>query len=246
MKNKTAIITGASQGIGENLVRTFANQGSNVILISRNVKKLKKIFTSLKHLNNQYFQYYGADLSNEENVQNIFKQIINENNKIDILINNAGITSDNLLLRMSSKQWNDVINTNLNSCFYCCKSVIKKMIKQKSGKIINISSIVGLIGNIGQTNYSASKAGIIGFTKSLAKEVASRNINVNTINPGYINTNMTNNIDVKDKAVFLKKIPLNRFGSPVDVSNLACFLSSDISNYVTGQTINVDGGMVMI
>ncbi len=245
LKSKTVVVTGASKGIGENLVHSFAEQGCNIILLSRDIKKIKKIANSINCNKSQNIQYYSIDVSDETIVKKTFKNIYENNDCIDILINNAGITSDNLLLRMTSKQWNDVINTNLNSCFYCSKAVIKKMIKQKSGKIINISSVVALIGNPGQTNYAASKAGIIGFTKSLAKEVASRNINVNTINPGYINTNMTANLNNNERDKFLKNIPLNRFGHPQDVSNLACFLSSELSSYITGQTINVDGGMVI-
>ena len=210
---------------------------------SLNIDKMKAIINKLKNIRNQYFQYYQIDIADETNVQNVFEKINSNNAKIDVLINNAGITSDNILVRMSSQQWHNVINTNLNGCYYCCKAISKKMIKQKFGKIINISSIIGLIGNNGQANYAASKAGIIGLTKSLAKELGSRNINVNAINPGYIDTDMTK--DLKNKLKFIENIPLNRYGKPEDVANLACFLASEKSSYITGQTINVDGGIVM-
>ena len=246
LKNKNIVITGASRGIGEQLVYSFAECGANVTLLSRNKDKMKKIILRMnKKFKNQSFKSYILDVSDEINVKQIFKEIISNLESIDVLINNAGITSDNVIVRMSTKQWNDVINTNLNGCFYCSRSVSKQMIKQKKGKIINICSIVGQIGNKGQSNYSASKAGVIGLTKSLAKELASRNINVNAINPGYINTDMTQSLSESAKESFLNRIPLNKFGEAKDVSSLACFLASDESNYITGQIINVDGGIAI-
>ena len=203
---------------------------------------MQTIISKISKNDKQIFSYYSLDITNNEDVKNVFKKII-KNYNIDVLINNAGITSDNLFATMKSKQWNDVINTNLNGCYYCSKAVIKSMIKQRSGNIINICSIIGVIGNKGQSNYAASKSAILGLTKSLAKEVASRNININAINPGYIETEMTSSLTNKDK--FLKSIPLKRFGSPEEVANLACFLASDKASYITGQAINIDGGMVM-
>ena len=241
-KNKNVVITGASKGIGESLVRKFANYGANIYLISRDITRMKGIVSSITIKNNQKLSYISLDISKEDDVNLAFKKIT-ENENVDILINNAGITADNLLLTMKSKQWHDVINTNLNGCYYCSKAVIKGMIKQKAGKIINISSIIGIIGNKGQANYAASKSGILGLTKSLAKEVASRNITVNAINPGYIKTEMTKDLNNKDE--FLDNIPLQRFGLPDDIANLACFLASDEASYITGQAINIDGGMVM-
>jgi 3-oxoacyl-[acyl-carrier protein] reductase len=246
-KNKNVIITGASRGIGKELVFSFAKLGANVTLLSRDLKKMNNILKTLnkKKLTNQSFKALKLDISKQEDVISTFKKIVDINKSIDILINNAGITNDNIIVRMSSEQWHSVINTNLNGCFYCCKSAAKQMIKQKYGKIINICSIIAQIGNKGQSNYSASKAGIIGLTKSIAKELASRNINVNVINPGYIDTEMTNKLTYTIKDSFLKDIPLKRFGSVKDVSSLACFLSSDESNYITGQVINVDGGIAI-
>ena len=241
-KNKNVVITGASGDIGQSLVMKFAEYEANIFLLSRDIKKLDKITSNISKTNNQIIKSYSLDVSNESAVDNVFKNITKDYN-IDILINNAGITSDNLFVRMKSEQWNDVINTNLNGCYYCSKAVIKNMIKQRSGSIINISSVIGVIGNKGQSNYAASKAGILGLTKSLAKELSSRNININAINPGYIETKMTK--DLTNKNEFLNNIPLQRFGLPDDVANLACFLASDKASYITGQAINIDGGMVM-
>jgi len=243
LKKKNIIITGASSGIGSELVKTFANYNSNIILLSRNINKMNALIAGFEKSSGQTLNAYKLDVSNEKNVTEVFKMIIKNHSNIDVLINNAGITSDNLLITMKTEQWNNVINTNLNGCFFCSKAAAKQMIRQKSGKIINISSIIGQVGNKGQSNYAASKAGIIGLTKSLAKELASRKINVNAINPGYIDTNMTKNLTNKND--FLKNIPLNRYGTPNDVANLACFLASSKSDYITGQTINVDGGLIM-
>ena len=243
LKNKTVIITGASSGIGAQLVKSFANYKCNVVLLSRSLDKMNNLINNINCAEKQILKAYKLDVSNEKNVNEVFKEITIIFDKIDILINNAGITSDNLLLTMKSDQWTNVINTNLNGCYYCCKAISRKMIKQKSGKIINISSIIGQVGNKGQANYAASKAGIVGLTKSLAKELASRSINVNAINPGYIDTDMTK--DLKNKNDFLTNIPLNRFGNCEDVSEVTCFLASEKSNYITGQVINVDGGLIM-
>ena len=241
-KNKNVIITGASGGIGKSLVKTFANFEANIILISRDINKMEEFTSNISKKSNQSLTCISLDISKENDVNETFKKIT-KNLNIDILINNAGITADNLLLTMKSDQWHNVINTNLNGCYYCSKAVIKSMIKQKSGKILNISSIIGVIGNKGQANYAASKSGILGLTRSLAREVASRNITVNAINPGYIETEMTKDLDNKNE--FLKNIPLQRFGSPEEIANLACFLASDKASYITGQAINIDGGMVM-
>jgi len=247
MKNKNIIITGASQGIGETISEKFFNNYSNIFLISRNKDKLEKIKKRLsdKKDNTQTISYFVASVENYNDISNIVKTIISKFKHIDVLINNAGITDDNLIVKMKEEQWDQVINTNLKGTYNCCKAVSKYMIKQKSGKIINISSIIGEIGNKGQVNYAASKAGIVGLTKSLSKELGSRNINVNAINPGFIKTKMTENLDKDKNLDFLNKIPLNRFGTAEDVSNLAYFLASKDSDYITGQTINIDGGMVV-
>jgi len=245
--NKNVIITGASKGIGKNLARSFFNHKSNLFLISRNEEKLKIIKKNLE-LNkskNQTIECFGGDITNQKEISNIFEKIYKEQKHIDILVNNAGITKDNIILRMKDEDWNSVINTNLNGTYNCCKVAAKYMVKQRSGKIINISSIIAKIGNIGQTNYAASKAGVIGLTKSLAKELAPKNININVINPGYINTDMTKNLNDEKKNNFLQNIPLKRFGESQDISNLAIFLASEESNYITGQSINIDGGLVM-
>lgn len=242
LNNKNVIITGASKGIGKKIAELFSYYKSNIFLISRNLDSLNKIKLDLKN-NNRIVECYSADVKDSLNINNIIKEIYKKYKKIDILINNAGISDDNILATMKDNQWHDVINTNLYGTYNCSKAVVKYMLKHKSGKIINISSIIGEIGNKGQTNYAASKAGIIGFTKSLAKELSSRNINVNVINPGFIKTNMTENI--KDELKFLDKIPLKRYGTSLDVANLACFLASEKSNYITGQAINIDGGLAM-
>ena len=245
LKNKNIIVTGASQGIGRAIVEELAFYGANIILISRNEEKLSMLTNKLKERYSQNFNYYKTDISIESDVNNTFNKIISEFDKIDVLINNAGITSDSIIARMSSESWHKVINTNLNGCFYCCKAISKKMIKQNFGKIINISSIIGIIGNKGQSNYAASKAGIIGLTKSLAKELSSKNIIVNAINPGFIKTQMTETLDSNNKDTFLDRIPLNKYGTPKDVASLTSFLCSDKVNYITGQNINVDGGITI-
>ncbi len=242
LNNKNVIITGASQGIGEKIAKSFSYYKSNIFLISRNIKALEKIKLELNK-DSRIINCYAVDITDTENINNTIKNIYTKYKKIDILINNAGITDDSLLATMTHKQWHNVINTNLHGTFNCSKAVVKYMMKQKSGKIINISSIIGQIGNKGQSNYAASKAGIVGFTKSLAKELAPRNINVNAINPGYIKTNMTTNI--KNEKEFLNKIPLKRYGLVDDIANLACFLGSEKSNYITGQAINIDGGLAL-
>ena len=247
MKNKNIIITGASQGIGESITKKFFNKNSNVFLISRNKNKLETIKKQLSKnkINSQIIDYYTANVQNFNDISDIVKAVINKYKKIDVLINNAGINDDNLIIKMKEDQWNRVINTNLTGTYNCCKAVSKYMIKQKFGKIINISSVIGEIGNKGQVNYAASKAGIVGLTKSLSKELGSRNINVNAINPGFIKTEMTEKLKKDKNLEFLNKIPLNRFGNVEDVSNLVYFLASKDSDYITGQTINIDGGMVV-
>ena len=246
LNNKNIIVTGASQGIGMEIACSIASLGANVYLIGRNKKKLKQLEGLLQTQHaSQTFKSYIIDISSENDVNIGFNDIINDSDSIDVLINNAGITSDQILLKMKTKAWNDVINTNLTGTFQCSKAVIKTMLKQKYGKIINIGSIIGVIGNPGQTNYSASKAGITGFSKSLAKELGSRNITVNVVNPGYIHTKMTEELTEKKADDYLKKIPLNRFGKTKDVADLVCFLCSERSNYITGQIINIDGGITI-
>ena len=242
-KNKHAIITGASRGIGREIALEFAKNGCNLFLISRTKSDLEKVQNEILKNYNINISCYTTDIGNFESVKETFNKIINQGNKIDILINNAGITKDNIILRMTIDDWDKVINTNLTGYFNCCKNITRHMIKNKSGKIINISSIIGLNGNIGQINYAASKSGLIGLTKSLSKELGSRNITVNSVAPGFIETNMTDDLDDKDKKKFFESIPLKRFGRTEDVAYLVSFLASEKANYITGQTINIDGGI---
>ena len=246
LKNKNIVITGASSGIGKQITMTAAKLGANIIMVSRNINKLNNLENNLNTLyENQNFASFKLDISNSNQVNNIFKKIIKEVDTIDVLINNAGIASDDLVIRMTDEKWNNVIETNLSGTFYCSRAISKQMIRQKKGKIINIGSIIGIMGNKGQANYAASKSGIIGLTKSLAKELSSRNITVNVVNPGYISTEMTEKLNNEQKNDFLKKIPLKRFGSTIEISELVCFLCSEKSNYITGQVLNIDGGITI-
>tara|TARA_Y100001980_G_C14544458_1_gene323607 strand:- start:1307 stop:2053 length:747 start_codon:yes stop_codon:yes gene_type:complete len=243
-KNKTIVITGASRGIGKDIAINFANLNANLVLISRNIMELTKLKKQLNNKSNTILPLQ-LDVSCLDDFIEATKIIEKKFGSIDILINNAGITKDNLILRLKESDWDSVINVNLKGCFNGLKAVTKYMMKQKSGKIINISSIVGLTGNIGQANYAASKAGIIGLTKSAAKELGSRNIQVNAIAPGYIETEMTDKLNEETKENFINKIPLNKFGEVSDISNLVLFLASNNSNYITGQTITIDGGLTI-
>lgn len=245
LKGKTAIVTGATKGIGKEIAIKLSNCGANITLVARNKKDLMKIKKLIDSSGNKSIAI-SADVSNLNSFNDIISQTIDKWDKIDILINNAGITKDNIIMRMKEEEWEDVVNVNLKGCFNGIKAVSREMMKNKYGKIINITSVIGLIGNAGQSNYSASKAGILGLTKSIAKELGSRNITVNSIAPGYIETEMTEKLAEHIKENLLKSIPLNRFGTVTDVANLTCFLVSDNAHYITGQTFNVDGGMVMI
>lgn len=243
--NKVAFITGGTRGIGKSIAVTLAENGYDIAINYRTENEdLKNTKKEIEEKRVKCFTVKG-DVSSFEECQEFTKQIIEEYGKIDVLVNNAGITKDTLLMRMKKEEFTEVIDTNLVGTFNVTKNVISHMIKARSGKIINISSVVGIAGNAGQTNYSASKAGIIGFTKSLAKEVASRGILVNAVAPGFIETGMTDVLKEEIKEEISKTIPLKRIGSPKDVANLVKFLASDESSYITGQVINVDGGMLM-
>lgn len=244
LKNKVAIITGAARGIGKEIALTFAREGANICICDVNKEFLEKTTKELESMGRQAIGL-NVDVTSFLQVEEMVQKILDKFTKIDILINNAGITRDNLLLRMKEEQWDAVLDVNLKGTFNCTKAVSKIMIKQKSGKIINIASIIGLIGNAGQSNYAASKGGVISFTKSIAKELASRNINVNAIAPGYIKTDMTAKLTGDLQESMLKMIPLGRFGEPSDVANAALFLVNESSNYITGHVIQVNGGMVM-
>ena len=238
---KVALITGASRGIGKAIALSLSKLGATVIVnYTSSDEKASEVVEIIKSLKGKAYKL-KFDVSKEESVENAINEIVKDNGSIDILVNNAGITRDGLLMRMKSSQWDEVINTNLRGVFLCTKYVSKFMLKQRSGKIVNITSIVGLIGNPGQANYSAAKAGVIGFTKTCAKEFSSRGINVNAIAPGFIKTEMTENLD---NEAILKAIPLGKLGSCEEIASLVDFLvASKASNYITGQTISIDGGM---
>ena len=245
LTDKVAIVTGASRGIGEAIAKQLSSCGAKIILIARNSDQLVAVKETIIS-NGGIAESIAGDISNLNSISEIVTNTIDKWGRIDILVNNAGIARDNIIMRMKEDDWDSVMNINLKGCFNGIKSVARPMIKNKTGRIINITSVIGQIGNAGQSNYAASKAGIMGLTKSMAKELGSRNITVNAVAPGYITTDMTDelNVDVKEK--MKSSIPLGRLGTPDDVANLVCFLASDDAGYITGQTFNVDGGMVMI
>ena len=240
LKNKKILITGATGGIGNSLVKTFDALGASVVASGTNEEKLNNLKNKFPNIQIEPFK-----LQNHDKIEN-FIELVNERlDGLEILINNAGITLDNLSIRLTEENWKKVIDINLNSTFLMCKYSIKKMLKKKYGRIINITSIVGHTGNVGQANYAASKAGIIGFSKSLAQEYAKKNININCVSPGFIKTDMTDKIDEEFKKILTSKIPSGNLGTPEDVSNCVVFLASDMSSYVNGETIHVNGGMYM-
>ncbi len=246
LSEKVALITGSARGIGKAIALELANHGANIVINDILVEnEINKTLEEIKQSTNKAIGI-RADITKLDEVESMVKEIINKFGKIDVLINNAGITRDSLLIRMKEGDWDTVINVNLKGTFNCSKTVAKYMMREKKGgKIVNISSVIGLIGNIGQANYAASKAGIIGLTKSMAKELALRNINVNAIAPGFIETDMTKKLPEKVRQELQQQIPLKRLGIVEDVAKAVYFLVSDASNYITGQVINVDGGMVM-
>ena len=242
---KTALVTGASRGIGREIALELARQGANVVVnYAGSEAKAYEVVEEIKGLGQEAIAIQ-CDVSNSESVTDMVKETVDHFGKIDILVNNAGITRDNLLMRMKENEWDDVININLKGVFLCTKAVTRQMMKQRYGRIINISSVVGVSGNPGQANYVAAKAGVIGLTKTSAKELASRGITVNAIAPGFITTEMTDQLTEDIKNEMLKMIPLAQFGEPKDIANTVVFLASDDSRYITGQTIHVNGGMVM-
>lgn len=244
LENKTALITGASRGIGRGIAIEFAKQGANVAFtFNASVDAAKELEKELEGFGIKA-KGYQSNAAIFDAAQELVKEVLNDFGSLEILINNAGITKDNLLMRISEEDFDKVIEVNLKSVFNLTKAVIRPMMKQRQGSIINMSSVVGVKGNAGQTNYAASKAGILGFTKSVALELGSRNIRCNAIAPGFIETEMTAKLDPKQVDEWRKAIPLKRGGSPEDVANACTFLASDLSSYITGQTLNVDGGML--
>jgi 3-oxoacyl-[acyl-carrier protein] reductase len=245
LAGKAALVTGASRGIGREIALELARQGANVAVnFAGSEAKANEVVDEIKTLGRDAFAV-KCDVSNSKDVAEMVKGTIDRFGHLDILVNNAGITRDNLLMRMKEEEWDDVININLKGVFLCTKAVTRQMMKQRVGRIINIASIVGVSGNPGQANYVAAKAGVIGLTKTTAKELASRNITVNAIAPGFICTDMTDKLSEEVKKEMLKQIPLARLGEPKDVAKVAAFLASDDTSYITGQTIHIDGGMVM-
>ncbi|HZK37309.1 MAG TPA: 3-oxoacyl-[acyl-carrier-protein] reductase [Clostridia bacterium] len=245
LKGKTVLITGGSRGIGRAIALAFAEEGTNVIInYTSDEENAKDVIKEIEKFGVKGLAV-RANISKAEEVNSMFDKIKEDFDMIDILINNAGITRDSLFIGMKEKDWDEVIEVNLKGMFLCTKAVIRKMLRQKYGRIVNISSVVGVIGNPGQANYCASKAGVIGLTKSLAREVASRNITVNAIAPGFIKTDMTDALPGDIKESVMGTIPMGRYGNPEDIANIAVFLSSGKAGYITGQIIHIDGGMAM-
>ena len=241
LKDKNVIVTGASGGIGNSIIKKFSENGSNILASGTRVEKLEELKTKFKNV-----KILPFDISQNDKIEDFIDNATNElNGKLDCIVNNAGITKDNLAIRMNFDEWKKVIDVNLSSTFLLSKFAIKKMLKDKSGKIINITSVVGHTGNLGQSNYTASKAGVIAMSKSLAIEYAKKNINVNCISPGFIKTAMTDKLDEKFKEVIVSKIPSARLGEPEDVANAVLFLASSQSDYINGETLHVNGGMYM-
>jgi 3-oxoacyl-[acyl-carrier protein] reductase len=244
LENQIAVVTGAGRGIGRAIALKFAAEGADVACVSRTAENSEKVAREIRALGRKAWAL-AVDVADAGAVTAAAEKILAECGRVDILVNNAGVTRDGLLMRLSDADWDTVLNTNLKGAFLVTKAFCRAMIKQRSGRIINISSVIGLIGNAGQCNYAASKAGLIGFTQSAAREVASRGITVNALAPGFIETDMTAGLNLELRQELLKKIPLNRFGQPEDIADAALFLASPAARYITGQVLAVDGGLVM-
>jgi 3-oxoacyl-[acyl-carrier protein] reductase len=244
LEGRISIVTGASQGIGENIAIELSRAGADVILVDIQKEKLEEVADKVAR-NKGKASVFCADVSRLDQVKEVTEKVIQDHKRIDHLVNNAGITRDNLLMRMTEEEWDAVLTVNLKGVFNFSKAVIRNMISNRYGRIVNISSVVGQMGNPGQTNYAASKAGVLGFTKALAREVAPRGITVNAIAPGYIATPMTENLPEQVKKIFIELIPMKRFGSPDEIAHAVKFLLSEEAAYITGQVINVNGGMIM-
>lgn len=243
LENKVAIITGGSRGIGASIVKRFVEEGASVAFTYRSSAEQAEALITELSTEGTKIKAYQSDAGSYEQAESLIAQVLEDFGQVDVLINNAGITQDNLMLRMSEEQWDKVIDVNLKSVFNLSKHVIKPMMRARKGSIVNISSVVGVFGNAGQANYAASKAGMIGFSKSLAKELASRNIRCNAIAPGFIETDMTHELDEKTKENFLANIPLKRLAKPEEVADACIYLASELSSYVTGQVLSVCGGL---
>lgn len=244
MENKAAIVTGSGRGIGKAIAFKLAQEKMNLVICDVDDESINTTRAEIEQLGVQALGI-KVDVTNVEQVIHLFDETMKAFQRVDVLVNNAGITRDNLLIRMHENEWDAVINVNLKGCFNCLKAAAKIMMKQRSGKIVNIASVVGVMGNVGQANYAASKGGVISLTKSAAKELAARNITVNAVAPGYIETEMTKNLPDNVKEAFMNLIPLRRAGQPEDVANVVKFLVSPAADYITGQVIHIDGGMVM-
>ena len=244
LNDKVAVVTGAGRGIGRAVAIAYAKMGANVVCVSRTEENSTKVATEIEALGQKSWAF-AVDVSDTSAVESSAKNILEATGKVDILVNNAGVTRDNLLMRMSEEEWDTVLNTNLKGAFNFTKAFTRPFMKQRSGRIINIASVIGLIGNAGQSNYAASKAALIGFTKSVAKELAPRGVTANAIAPGFIETDMTAVLDEKVRGDIIDRIPMNRFGSPEDIANTAIFLALESTDYMTGQVLTIDGGMVM-
>lgn len=247
LSGQNVIITGGTRGIGLAIAKRFAEQGASLAIFGRNPERGAAAVKEIEALTegDQKVKFYSLDIAEGSQVEETIKKVYIDFETIDVLINNAGITRDALLMRLKPEDWDHVINTNLTSIYSTCRAVVRPMMKARQGKIINVTSVVGLMGNAGQTNYAASKSGMIGFTKSLAKEIGGRGISVNCIAPGFIKTDMTDVLSDTQKEALLEQIPMGRLGDPQDIANAALFLASPLSNYITGQVVTVDGGMVM-
>jgi 3-oxoacyl-[acyl-carrier protein] reductase len=244
LENQTAVVTGAGRGIGRAIALKFARAGANVVCVSRTQENSEKVAAEVTTLGRKAWAL-AVDVADGAAVKAAAEKIIADCGKVDILVNNAGVTRDGLLMRMSDADWDAVLNTNLKGAFHFTRELFRVFAKQRAGRIINISSVIGLIGNPGQCNYAASKAGLIGFTQSIARELASRSVTVNAIAPGFIETDMTSDLNEELKGNILKAIPMGRFGSADDIADAALFLASPAARYITGQVLTVDGGMVM-
>jgi len=244
LANQIALVTGAGRGIGRSIALKFAVEGADLVCVSRTAENSEKVAKEIRGMGRRAWAH-AVDVADASQVSSIIEKVLRETGRVDILVNNAGITRDGLLMRMSEADWDAVLDTNLKGAFLFTKALSRTFLKQRSGRIINIASVIGLIGNAGQANYAASKAALIGFTKSVAREFASRGITANAIAPGLIETDMTSVLSEEHRSEVLKTIPLGTFGKPEDIANAALFLASTQARYVTGQVLTVDGGMVM-